>query len=99
MQTYMKQSWPAKGSNSEEVGGDVQGGNREPCSLEASKRMIFSRVVNSRFERGSLRAFAFFTDPLIDVRTFSLDSPSGEATSLVWPLMMRTRVQHTVGTN
>ena len=98
IKTYMKQGWPAKGSNSEEVGGDIQGGNREPCSLEASKRMIFSRVVNSRSERGSVRAFAFFTDPLIYFCTFSLDSPSGEATSLVWPLMMRTSVQHTLRT-
>ncbi len=59
--------------------------------------MIFSRVVNSRSEMGSLRSFAFFTDPGTDLWFPLLDPSSGEATSLVGPVMMRSIDHRTLG--
>lgn len=79
------------------MGGDVQGGKREPCNLEASKRMIFSRAVNSRSEMGSLSSLAFSADPPTDARPFLLDPSSGEVTILVELVMMRMMNHCTLG--
>ena len=65
-------------------GGEVQGGKREPCNLEASKSIIFSWVVNARSDMGSLSSFAFWTDlvPLL------LGLPDGGTRTVPGPVMM-----------
>lgn len=95
--TYMKQGWPEGCSKSEESGGEVQGGKREPCSFETARSMIFSRVVNSRSDMGSLSSIASFTDSLTDLIKFSIGSSSGEVTGVVRPDMMEMRGPCTLG--
>lgn len=53
----MKGGSPARRSNSEAFGGEVHGGKRPPCNLEDARSIIFSRVVNSRVDTGSLDLF------------------------------------------
>ena len=51
--TYTYLSCPFRSSNSEASGGDFHGGNTAPWSFDPSSKMICSRVVNWRPEKGS----------------------------------------------
>ena len=59
--------------------------------------IIFSRVVNSRWEMGSLSSFAFFLAPPTDVCPFPFEPPTGEVKELVDPVMVRMRDHRILG--
>lgn len=93
----MKFGWPDKCSKTEETGREVQGRKREPCNFEASKTMIFSRVVKSRFEMGSSSSSTLFPISLTELCPFSFGPRSGEVKEVVVPVMARIRYHCTLG--
>ena len=56
--TYKNEDSPQLGSNSDGLGGEVQGGKTKPCNLDPSSKIIFSRVV-----RGLLASDFFGLEP------------------------------------
>lgn len=64
-QTYMYGAFPVGNSNSKGLGGEAQGGNRDPCSFDPFNSIICSRVERVRFGKGCAKMTAALNFELV----------------------------------